>query len=107
MGRFLRRGGSPGKPARRGRVVLAAIGAAGAFGAVAVDLFALTASHDPARATGSPAPGRTASPVPTSAGVQPAEAASIGTGGQPAASAQRQIILPDLLIVAPSGLATG
>lgn len=108
MGRFLRRGGEPGSPARRGRALLAAVGAVVALGAVAVDLFALTASHDPARATGDALPGRTASSVPTSASVQPTEAASVGTSGPPAtASALRQIILPDLLIVAPSGLAVG
>jgi len=103
MGPFLRRGGEPGSPARRSRVVLVVLGAVVALGAVAVDVFALTASHDPARATGGAAPGRAASPA---ASAQPTDAASVGTSGRPAtASALRQIILPDLLIVAPDGLA--
>jgi Transglycosylase SLT domain len=108
MGRLLRRGGEPGSPAIRGRAVLAALGAAVALGAVAIDLFALTASHDPARATGSSAPRRTAHSVPVSASARPTEAASVGTSGRPATvSSIRQIILPDLLIVAPGGLADG
>jgi hypothetical protein len=106
MGRLLRRGGKPGSPASRGRAVLAALGAAVALGAVAIDLFALTASHDPARATGGSAFRRPAHPVAASASARPTEAASAGTSGRPAtASSLRQIILPDLLIVAPGGLA--
>ncbi len=108
MGRLLRRGGEPGSPAVRGRAVLAALGAAVALGAVAIDLFALTASHDPARATGGSVPRQTAHSVPVSASARPTEAASVGTSGRPAtASSIRQIILPDLLIVAPGGLADG
>jgi hypothetical protein len=107
MGPFLRRGRAPGRPARRGRAVLAAAGAVVALGAVVVDLFALTATHDPARASGGAVPSRTASPAPTAA-TEAAAAASPGTGGRAAAaSALRQIILPDLLIVAPSGLTVG
>jgi hypothetical protein len=78
------------------------------LGAVAVDLFALTAAHDPARATGGALRGRSVSPVPTAASARPAEAANLRTTRQPAtASGLRQIILPDLLIVAPNGLAAG
>src|SRR5215475_8830602 len=106
MGPFLRRGGEPGSPARRSRVVLVVLGAVVALGAVAVDVFALTASHDPARATGGAVPGRAASPAAGSASAHPTDVASVGTSGRPAtASALRQIILPDLLIVAPDGLA--
>ena len=109
---FPRRGGAPdeasGRPARKGRVMLAAAGAVVALGAIAVDVFALSATHDPARATGRAAHGGTAGPVPTAARTQPTQAASLGAGGQPAAaSALRQIILPDLLFVAPSGLSAG
>ena len=108
MGPFLRRGGAPGRPARRGRAVLAAVGAVVALGAVAVDLFALTATQDPARATGGAVRGRTASPAPAAASAQPTVAASPGTSkGAAAASALRQIILPDLLIVAPTGMSAG
>jgi hypothetical protein len=86
--------------------VLAALGAALALGAVAIDLFALTATHDPARATAGSASRRPAHPVAASASVRPTEAASVATSGRPAtASSLRQIILPDLLIVAPGGLA--
>jgi len=106
MGPFLRRGGEPGSPARRSRAVLVVLGAVVALGAVAVDLFALTASHEPARATGGAVPGRGASRVAASA--HPADVASVGTSGRPAtASALREIILPDLLFVAPGGLAAG
>jgi hypothetical protein len=78
------------------------------LGAVAVDLFALTATHDPARHTGGAARGPTASPVPTAASAQPAEEANLQGSRQPAtASGFRQIILPDLLIVAPNGLTAG
>jgi hypothetical protein len=88
--------------------VLAAVGAAVALGAIAIDLFGLTASHDPARATIGAAPRRTASPGPTSVSVRQTEAAVTRTSGQPApAGPLRQIILPDLLIVAPGGLAAG
>ena len=105
---FPRRGGAPGRPARRGRLVLAAAGAVVALGAVAVDVFALSATHDPAQATGGTPPGRTARPAPTAESAQPTVAASLGTKSQPAAAGtQRQIILPDLLFVAPSGLTAG
>jgi hypothetical protein len=108
MGPFLRRGGAPGGRARRGRVVLAAVGAAVALGAVALDVFALTATRDPAQATGGAVAGRMARPVRTAASAQPAVAASLGSPRRPAtASALRQIILPDLLIVAPNGLTAG
>src|SRR5262245_8741600 len=102
MGSFLRRGGEPGTTARRGRAVLVAVGALVALGAVAVDVLALTVSHDPARAT------RGAVPSRASGSAHPADATSVGTQGAPAAtSAFRQIILPDLLVVAPGGLAAG
>src|SRR5215471_5115165 len=109
MGAFLRRGGAPGGRARRGRVALAAVGAVVALAAVAVDLFALTATHDPAQATGGAVSGRTARPVPTAVSALPAVATSLGSARRPAvaASALRQIILPDLLIVAPNGLTAG
>jgi hypothetical protein len=106
--RLLRRGGASRRPARRGRALLAALGAVAAVGAVAFDLFALGATHDPAHAIGSRAAGRTARPVPTAEGAQSTRAASPRAGNAvTAASPIRQIILPDLLIVAPSGLTAG
>jgi len=106
--RLLRRRGASRSPARRGRALLAALGAVAAVGAVAFDLFALGATHDPAHAIGGAVPGRTARPVPTAAGAQPTSAASPRAGNAvTAASPIRQIILPDLLIVAPSGLSAG
>ncbi len=108
MGPFLRRGGAPGRLARRGRAALAAVGAVVALGALAVDFFALTATHDPAQATGGAVDQRTASPAPVTASAQAVEAASLATGTRAAAAgALRQIILPDLLVVVPSGLTAG
>jgi hypothetical protein len=108
MGPFLRRGGAPGRPARRGRAVVAAVGAVAVLGAVAVDLFALTATYYPARATDGGVPRRAGSPVATAATARAAETARPKTGRPAAAaSALRRIILPDLLIVAPSGLSAG
>jgi hypothetical protein len=105
---FPRRGGALGRPSRQAGVALAAAGAVVVLGAVAVDVLALSATHDPARASGDPVPGRSVSPVPTPTGAQPPPAASRGTKGKPAtSSAFRQIILPDLLFVAPGGLSAG
>jgi hypothetical protein len=88
--------------------VLAAVGAAVALGAIAFDLFALGATHDPARATGDATTSRPVPRSPAAASVQPAEAASLGAGSRSSAvSTIRQIILPDLLIVAPKGLTAG
>lgn len=103
-----RRGGAPGRTARRRRVVLVAAAAVVAIAAVAVDVFALSAAHDPARATGDAKPSGTGRPIPAATSVQPTEAASLGrSSGPAAASTIRQIILPDLLIVAPKGLTAG
>jgi hypothetical protein len=108
MGFFPRRGGAPGKSARRGWAAFAAIGAAVALGLVAVDVFALNATHDAARATGNVTPGRTARATPAPAIAQPPQAASPGTSSRATtASSIRQIILPDVLVVAPGGLSAG
>lgn len=108
MGPFLRFGGEPGTTARWRRAALVAVGALVALGAVAVDFLALTASHDPARATGGAVPGRAGGRFAASGSAHPADVASAGPQGRPAAtSALQQIILPDLLVVAPAGLAAG
>jgi Transglycosylase SLT domain len=108
MGPFLRRGGAPRRVAMRGRVVLVAAGAAAVLGALAVDLFALAATHNSAQANSDSSRSPAARVVPAASSVRPASAASVQPGGQQpaAASSLRQIILPDLLIVAPGGLST-
>jgi hypothetical protein len=110
MRRFLRRGGAPGTPARRWLAVLSAVGAVIALGAVTVDAFALTAEHHAAQA-GVPH-GGTARAVPATGstpGTPRPKAATSHRASNNAAttSSFRQIILPDLLIVAPRGLTPG
>lgn len=104
MGPFLRRGGTRGRLTRRHLAVLAALGTV-VLGAVATGDYALTVASNPALATAGGA-----DPADQPAGPRPATAAS----SQPASSSQatatsafRQIILPDLLIVAPHGLTSG
>jgi Transglycosylase SLT domain len=107
MGPFLRRGGARGRLPRRHLAVLAAVGTAVAAGAVATGDYALTIASSPARVTA-----RHADPADPPASPHPA--APSAPVSKPARSAQaattstfRQIILPDLLIVAPRGLTTG
>jgi hypothetical protein len=104
MGPFLRRGGMRGRLTRRHLAVLAALGTV-VVGAVATGEYALTVASNPAR----PAAGRAGPVDPPASPRPPAPATSkpAGSSQVTAASAFRQIILPDLLIVAPHGLTSG
>jgi hypothetical protein len=112
MGPFLRRSGAPGKPATRRLAVLGTVGTVIALGAATLGGLALTANRHPAPA---PTPatgggrGGVARPGPSSrrdeTGAEAGTTASpLASGNATATSAYRQIILPDLLIVAPDGL---
>jgi hypothetical protein len=113
MGSFLRRGGARGRLTRRQLAVLAALGTV-VLGAVATGDYALTAATNPAEATaGRGGPPRPAA-RPHRATAASATAASAPVSSKPTSSRQvtttstfRQIILPDLLIVAPHGLTAG
>jgi Transglycosylase SLT domain len=108
MGPFLRRGGARGRLTRRQLAVLAALGTV-VLGAVATGDYALTAATNPAQATarrGGP-PGPAASPPRVAAASAPVSSKPTGSSQATTTSTFRQIILPDLLIVAPHGLTAG
>ncbi len=109
MGRFLRRGGAEGRRTRRNLAVLAAVGTVALLATVAVGDYALATLDS----TGASAAGRGDPPDPP-ARVQPTVAGGVRASTQPTSSSQAattssfgQIILPDLLIVAPHGLTAG
>ncbi|MBO0825783.1 MAG: hypothetical protein J2P27_18310, partial [Actinobacteria bacterium] len=84
----------------------ATVGAVVALGVVTVDAIAVYTEHHPSRATGgrSGSASATQRPASRAASAQP----SAGPSGKAVAtSSLRQIILPDLLIVAPGGLTSG
>jgi hypothetical protein len=97
MGRFLRPGGAEGRRTRRNLAVLAA---AGTVALLAVGDYALIASHG--------------DPTDSAVSAQPTIATSAPASSQPTVSSRaattstfRQIIVPDLLVVAPHGLTSG
>ena len=107
MRRFLRRSGAPGTPARKWLAVLSAVGAVIALAVVTVDALALTSGRGPARAGARPGGADPADPTTGSAPstTRPSAAArQRAAGNATTTSSFRQIILPDLLIVAPDGL---
>jgi Transglycosylase SLT domain len=108
MGPFLRRGRARGRLTRRHLAVLAALGTV-ILGAVATGDYALTVASNPARATsgGAASLDLPARPHPTTPAGRPASSKPASSGQATDASAFRQIILPDLLIVAPHGLSPG
>jgi len=103
MGRFLHCGGRWIKLGRRRLAVAAAVALVGAIGAFNVAL--TTQTHDSARAD--------ARLTRSGSGAVPASTAAPSSGSEPAgtsraaASTFRQIILPDLLVVSPTGLSAG
>jgi Transglycosylase SLT domain len=107
MGPFLRRGGARGRLTRRHLAALAAVGTVVVLAAVAAGDYALTAVGDRAQAAARLAdpPDPPASPRPTPAATP--RASSLPTSQATVTSAFHQIILPDLLVVAPHGLSSG
>jgi Transglycosylase SLT domain len=106
MGRFRRAGGALGKRTRRTVAVLAAVGTVAVLATVALGDYELTAGRNTAQAAiqpGAPAD-RASSPQPTTASSAPVSSQSAASTQATATSAFRQIILPDLMIVAPHGL---
>ena len=83
MGPFLRGGGAPRRLVMRGRVVLLAAGAAAVLGALALDLFALAATHNSAQANSDTSRRPAARAGPAVSSVRPASAVSVQ---QPAAA---------------------
>jgi hypothetical protein len=110
MGPFPRHGEVRGRLTRRQRVVLAAVGTVVVLGAVTVGDYALlTAERDPARTTASAADDRSplARPRPTTLPGARGGSEPTTSGAVAAASTFSQIILPDLVILAPEGLTPG
>jgi hypothetical protein len=110
MGPFLRRGGAWSRLTRRQHGVFAAVGTVVVLGAVAVGDYAVaTAQRDPSQTIAPAAVPRDqlTSPRPTAApGARVSSQPATSSGGL-ATSTFRQIILPDLQILAPKGLTSG
>jgi hypothetical protein len=103
MGSFLPRGGARGRLTRRQLAVLTVV----VLGAVAAGDYALaTAQRDPAQTVAPAADARDqlTSPRPTGAPSARVSSQPATSSGAVATSTFRQIILPDLLILAPKGL---
>lgn len=108
MGGFLRRGGTPGRRVPRWLAVLGVVVAVLAAGAIVVNATGLTGAHQTASTRTRPAVSAAAgSPEASAAPPASTPAASSSPAGSTVASALRQIILPDVLIVAPDGLSAG
>ncbi len=110
MGPFLRRGGARGRLTRRQLAVLAAVGTIVVVGAVAAGDFALLpAERGPAQTTAPAASFRAplASHPRTTVPAARVSSQRATSSAAVATSTFRQIILPDLLIVAPKGLTPG